>query len=469
MDFNQRYQDTETSVKLDFLLTLLTKNEGLRNQFIEYCKPVEIIRKGYEKNKDGEKLISEASIKFKNELESLDFDNMDWRRYVPRHSGYIEDYEAYEHFAEEHLDEIFGGWKHDILILINDGQVAEAVCHCLGMYDACLAAEIKGSENIFDDLTDTLLQYHEEMMGEVITTIATAVISVDQAYISVEGIFDHYLKVYTGMKNYLRYFELLFISLTESSETAGRILKKMSVAGIDDSFVPRLAVRLASFDEDPLIWREKAEEYMEQDLDVAKQLLDHYWTDDPVCFRLVGQKLFKEHPDELCNYFSELLFPMFDEGFYKEVLHYKTLRDREIDLYKVLRDYLTEEEKVKFAGEIRFDHIFKVRVLAQEQRYPEILALVRKEAFFIYDFTEMITPILNIYPAEVLDLIRIKCEDLLRNHKKRSGYKHIAEWLQLSLQIKGMEENARHLIHDLYNRKPALPALKEEMRKVGVV
>ncbi|MCK9220998.1 MAG: hypothetical protein M0P47_13255, partial [Bacteroidales bacterium] len=236
----------------------------------------------------------------------------------------------------------------------------------------------------------------------------------------------------------------------------------------DDSFVPRLAVRLASFDEDPLVWREKAEEYMELDLDVAKQLLDHYWTNDPVCFRLVGQKLFREHPSELCDYFSELLFPMFDEGFYKEVLRYKTLRDRDLDLYKVLRDHLTEEEKLQFSVEIIFDDVFKVKVLALEKRYPEILALTQKEALYTYYFTEMITPILNIYPAETFALIQTKCEDMLRNHKKRSGYKHIAEWLQLSLQIKGMEENAHHLINELYNRKPALPALKEEMRKAGV-
>ncbi len=468
MDFDQHFKKTETSVKLDFLYTLLTKNEGLKNQFIEYGKPVEEIRKRQEKDKSWEKMISEASLKFKNELESLDFDNMDWRRYVPRHSGYIEDYEAYEHFAEEHLNDIFGGWKHDILILINDGQLAEAVCHCLGMYDACLAAEIKDSENIFDDLTDTLLQDHEEMMHEVMTTIGTIVISDDQAYKSVEGVLDHYLKEYAGMKNYLRYFEPLFISLTETCETAGRILKKMTIAGIDDSFVPRLAVRLASFDEDPLIWREKAEEYMELDLDVAKQLLDHYWTDDPACFRLVGRKLFKEHPAELCDYFSELLFPMFDEGFYKEVIRYKTLRDRDLDLYEALRVFLTEDEKFIFADEIRYDHVFKVGVLALEKRYPEILALVRKEAFFTYDFTGMITPILNIYPAETLELIRVKCAEIIK-FKKRSAYKHVAEWLQLSLQIKGMEENARHLIHELYNRKPALPALKEEMRKVGVV
>jgi hypothetical protein len=30
-------------------------------------------------------------------------------------------------------------------------------------------------------------------------------------------------------------------------------------------------------------------------------------------------------------------------------------------------------------------------------------------------------------------------------------------------------ETSRQLIHELYNRKPALPALKKEMRQAGVI
>ncbi|MEI7983140.1 MAG: hypothetical protein WCI71_15930 [Bacteroidota bacterium] len=469
MDFDQLYEKTEISVKLEFLLSVLSKNEGLRNQFIEYCKPVEVIRKSQEKNKDWGKMISKVCMKFKNELESLDFDNMDWSLYVPRHTGYIEDYEAYEHFAEDNMDDIFGGWKHDILILVNDGQLVPAVCNCLGMYDACLTVEIKGANNIFDDLTDTLLLDHEEMMREVIKAITTAVISIDQAFNSVEAVLDHYLKVYPGMKNYLRYFEPLFISLVENGETASRILEKMTIAGIDDSLVPRLAVKLASFDEDPLIWREKAEEFIDADLEVAKQLLAHYWLDDPECFRLQGKRLFRLHPSELCDFFRERLFPKFDMEFFKEVLWFQTLRDKNPDQYQELREFLDEGEKQKFIGEITWDEVFKVKVLEMEKRYDEILHLVQKEVKQTWHFPELITPILNIFPAEAFELIKIKTAYTMENEKGRSSYKRISLWLQLALQIEGKEDDARHLIHALYNRKPALPALKDEMRKAGVV
>jgi len=467
-EVNKIFSEMPDEMKLDFLRKALEKNETLRSQFTLYYN--ELTRKPtHTLPFQPDQMIADTCAKLQNELELLDFNNMDWRKYVPRHSGYIEDYEAWEYFAEDHLNAIFEGWKTEILGDINHGLVAQAVCKCLGMHDACLNAEIPGSENIFDDLTETLLQDHQEIMIEAIDALEHTVKSGNLAMTGIEIILNHYQEKFPGIKNYLRYYESMLISLTETGETAAKVLSLFESKSIEGSVVPKLALKVASFDKDPLIWRETAEEYMELDLDVAKQLLDHYWTEDPVCFRLVGRKQFKEHPAELCDYFSELLFPLFDEGFYKEVFRYKSLRDRDLDLYKVLRDYLTEEEKFQFAGEILFDHVFKVGVLALEERYADILTLAQKEALHSYFFTEMITPILTIYPAEVMELIRIKCADILRYHKKRSAYKHVAEWLKLALQIKGMEDKARHLIHELYNRKPALPALKEEMRKAGVV
>lgn len=455
------------AVKLDFLRNALEKNEALRGQFTVLYnelnqKPTEALPV------NPEKVIADAAKKLKDELETLDFNNMDWREYVPRHSGYIEDYEAYQYFAEDHLDAIFNERKLEIVEEINNGQVVTAVYRLLGMYDACLNAVIPGGDDIFEDLTDTLLLDHQEIMTDSIDALGCTVKSEALAMKAIEAVLNHYLENYRGMKNYLKYFEPLLLSLTETAKTASEIQNLFETSAIDDSWAPKLAMKIASFDKDPLLWREKAEEYMELDLDVAKQLLDYYRTDDPTSFRLVGLRLFRKHPAALCDYFSELLLPEFDKEFYKEVLYYKTLRDGDIDSYNVLRDYLNEEEKTKFTDEIIFNDVYKVRVWAIEERYPEILKLVQKEALHTWYFTEMITPILNIYPAEVFALIRIKCEDIIKL-KKRSAYKHVAEWLKMALQIIGMEESARHLIHELYHRKPALPALKEEIREAGVV
>ena len=113
------YANTDEAIKLEFLHSILIKNDGLRNQFIEYCKPVKAIKMAVGDQVESEKIIIEQEKSFQNELECLDFENMDWREYVPRHGGYIEEYEAYEHFAEDQLTAVFGGWKEIILSFIN--------------------------------------------------------------------------------------------------------------------------------------------------------------------------------------------------------------------------------------------------------------------------------------------------------------------------------------------------------------
>ncbi|NQV01711.1 MAG: hypothetical protein HQ542_03625 [Bacteroidia bacterium] len=468
MDFKQFFDKTDNAVKLQFLKDALQKNDALRNQFTRYCESLHSNPKKKVQEKPL-KTISEACEKLNAELESLDFEDMDWRNYVPRHSGYIEDYEAYENFAEDQLNEILDAWKNNIGKCVNNGELELAVCQCLGSYDACWMSNIKGSADIFEDMTETLFQHHQEVITETVDAMDGAVKSEEQAILASEAILNHFLEKYQETSDFLRYFEPLLISLTETTYTAETVVKKLETSGIDESLAPRLAVKLASFDNDPLIWREKAEEFMEADLEVAKQLLDHYWTEDPECFRLVGKKLFGEHRRELCDFFSERLYPMFDEEFYKEVLRFKTLRDRDIDLYESLREYLNEEEKQRFIDDIDWDMGFRINILSIEKKFSEILRMAQKDVLHTWHFTELIIPILNIYPAEVMELIRIKCADTLTNHKKRSGYQRISEWLRLSLQINGMEEEARHLIHDLYNRRPALPALKDEMRKAGVI
>lgn len=453
---------------LEFLKKALDKQQPLRDQFIAFKNDLEK-KDSLPAAADPESIILMAFKEFKQTLESLDFDNMDWRKYIPRHNGYIEDYEAWENFADDHIDEIFRGWESIICEQIQQGELVEPICTCLGLYDATRVVQITGSENIFEDLTTHLLDHHQQMMNEVNVSLA-GIIGIDSQYRqTIDAVLGHFQKNFQNEPGFLKYMEPTLLLLTESAAIASYVSEQFKINGIDERIVPLLALKIASFDEDKLIWREKAEEYMDLDLKVAIQLLDHYWTDDPVCFKLVGQKLFREHQAELCNYFSELLFPMFDEPFYIEVLFYKTLRDHDIELYMILREYLSGEERDRFVEKITFDEEFKVRVLSIEKRYPEILQLVQKNALNTWHFTEMITPILNIYPSEVFGLIRLKCEDTLRNYKKRSGYSRIAKWLRLSLEINGKEDDARNLVNELYNRKPALPALKEEIRKAGVV
>ena len=466
---DQLYKDTEDSVKLEFLRLLLEKNEGLRNQFLEYCKPDGLIGESHEKQENTGEIISETCENLKDDLEALNFEDIDWEDYRPRHSGYIPEYEAIENIAEDQLNEIFDGWKDEILSLINNGQSLNAVCTMLGAYDACLDADIPGSGDVFGDITETLLQNHHLIMNDALMAIKATIISGDQAFQVAEVVLDHYQRNYSDTRDYLKYFEPFMITLVENGDVAERILATIQNTAIDEALLPGLVVKLYSFLENPGEWVKKAEQFLYDDLEVAKQLLDYYWQHDAVLFLVHGKKLFTLHPHQLCDFFRERLFPMFDLDFFKDVLLFHTLRDKKTALYEELREYLDDAEKQRFIDEIAYDEAFRVKVLEMEQRYQDILDLATKEVTHTWHFSEMITPLLNIYPAEVMNLIRVKTSHTIQYHKGRDSYQRVCEWLRLSLQIKGKEEEARHLIHELYNRRPALPALKDEMRRAGVV
>jgi len=469
MEFEQLFRDIEPSVKLDFLFSHLVKNEGLRNQFTEYC--LQTSSKGCSPldPKSVLKIIKEISEKFKSELEVLDFEDMDWSDYTPRHGSYIPEYEAAENLAEDQLSDIFNEWKETARNHIENGQILQATCILAGIYDACIIASIEGGDDIFGNLTDNLLQYHKQLMMEVTPEIETTVKSVDQCTWSVEAIFLNYRKRHDGMQDYLKHFEPLMISLTENGEIAERILSTLLNTAIDEVLMPGLVVKLYSFKSDPKDWVTKAEQFLYDDLDVAQKLLDYYWLHDPESFLQHGRKLFKLHSREFCDFFRERLFPLFNKEFFRDVLWFQTLRDRTTDLYEELREYLDDKDKQLFLEKIGYDDVFKVKVLEMEKQYGEILKLVQKEVQHTWNFPELITPILHIFPQEVFELIKVKTGYTIENEKGRHSYQRICLWLKLALQIKGKEVDTQNLIHSLYNRKPALPALKDEMRKAGVV
>lgn len=158
-----------------------------------------------------------------------------------------------------------------------------------------------------------------------------------------------------------------------------------------------------------------------------------------------------------------------DLDFFKKILWHRAYKERNIALYEKLRGYLDDGEKQLFIDSILTDVVFVVKILEMEKRFEDILVLARREAAHTWHFTELITPILNIYPQESFGLINLKNSQTFVLSKGRNAYKQICTYLKLAVQIAACETQTRQLIDQLYNRRPGLPALKDEMRKAGVV
>jgi hypothetical protein len=67
-------------------------------------------------------------------------------------------------------------------------------------------------------------------------------------------------------------------------------------------------------------------------------------------------------------------------------------------------------------------------------------------------------------------MIDAQIRNLMNGEKRGRGtYQKIAEWLVYSKGIEGQGNRVNMLVKELYGHKPNLPALKDELRKAGLV
>lgn len=79
-------------------------------------------------------------------------------------------------------------------------------------------------------------------------------------------------------------------------------------------------------------------------------------------------------------------------------------------------------------------------------------------------------PIINIYPDQVLKIISTRTEHFLQVNTGRNYYREVAQWLRLLKQIKDDDVNkkSKDFINRLMDKYKNRPALKDEIRKVGL-
>ncbi len=113
------------------------------------------------------------------------------------------------------------------------------------------------------------------------------------------------------------------------------------------------------------------------------------------------------------------------------------------------------------------ENIYEYNIFINESN--GISSFVKKIAIHTWHFEEIITPILNIFPHESFKIIQLKIIQTIENKKGGLWYQRICRWFHLAKRILNREDETRNLIHEVYNHQPALPALKDEIRKAELV
>ncbi len=466
MNFINTYESATNKLKLDFLDGIIGKNPRLQEAFIHFVstsqQPVENSYESFSKMAD------QTLGLYKTHFEDVDLENPDWENYKPPHSGYMEEWEAYQAAGEQEFDQIFNEFKYKALDTIIQQKPDELTAALVGLYEATQDAEVSDEYESFHDVNEYLLSEHKRIMNEIIEKLRLSAISSPAILNATELFFSYCDQVYPENEHFPGYFEDFLMTLADKSDASEKILSVLDRSTVERKALPRLVLLLNQKSGNSSEWLQSARQYYHHNNEVAAQLLKHYFENNTSEFLKLAYELFEKEPRYWAYQLRDLVSVELDTNLFVNVF-YRLVTDKEsIEDYLELRPHLTTERLEGLLTEIAGNKPFKVKVLAAEKRYEEIKTIVQLHPGD-WHYPELISPILAIYPEFCFNHIKQKVLETIENQRGRSTYQRIAEWLQMARAIPGHKEQTRLLALGLYNHKPALPALKDELRKGGLL
>jgi hypothetical protein len=467
MQFEQLYNNSDDNLKLKFLNAIIRKNSTLQNEFVNFIQSEKNVREVVPTSSFME-ILTSTKKKYKDDFEMVDTENPDWENYHAPRSGYIEDWEAYQYASEQEFEEIFEAFSSEALNKIIGQKPDELIAMLIGLYEATQDAEIEDEVSSFEDINEYLLSEFQATMDSIIEKLNLSALSERTIVAAIEKFVEYCDAEYQGNPHFVGYFEHLLIALAEKSTDPNQILSIIDKSTIERPAVPELVLLLNKLAGNTSEWLYSAKQFYLTNTEVAKQLLQYYFDADKDSFVQTADELFKSDKRVWAKFLKDYVSFDLDNELYINVFCQLTVDEKEISHYKKIREYLSEADLNNLLEEVDWDKAFVVSILEVEKLYENIREIVQKNQDN-WHYIELISPILTVYPEFCFQNIKNKTINTIENQRGRNVYERIARWLKLTEKIPGFEIEKRELIMQLYNQKPNLPALKDELRKAGLM
>lgn len=467
MDFEKTYENTPEHFKLKYLYALLQHNDKLKNEFLAF-----VASHDPQNHKPSyESFVSKVSATqkiYQAHFESVDIENPDWDSYTPSYSGYIEEWEQYREASEQDFQQYFQLFLSNVMDTITAQRPDELLAMLVGLYKAAMDADVPDEVGSFESVNDYLLSELIEIIGTISKEIRLAALVDNKVNSSFELFFHYCNEVYPEHPHFANHFEPVLIALAEKTENLGQLLDIMTQAGIEQAALPEFTLLLYRTLGNTKSWLKAAQQLYNSSEVVARELLQYYFENDKPAFVLLSHELLTVKTNDWAAFLEPYVSPQLDESLFVKVFSRLTIAKQNIQHYQKLKPYLNEETYQHIIQQLRWNKVFLVKLLEDDKRYADIKALVEKESDR-WNFAELIAPIVSVYPDFCFAKIKAMVVNTLDNERGRSTYERIAKWLSLARLIPNHEADAIHLINITYAHKPNLPALKDEMRKAGLV
>lgn len=472
-DFKSSYSKISSKKKLAFLKQLLDRDNDLKQQFFAFTED------------DTEKLdtivgekLEDVKKEIHSQLSNLDFDNLryDYGDYGYRDSWDVE-YEAALEVIKKELDPYIS----KSTTYIKKGNLLDAIRIALGLYEGSQNLPDLDNENyVFDG------EYNNEvrvMVNEYIRDISNlinTIIKSDKAIEEVLTLIFDKISVCsnqnTATKKVITYniedFELLFQSLIINENVANFLHKKLQENKLESLASAYILLNIANVTGNEKLGIQTAETYAGSDAKIARTLLEKYHSKKQISnFNRIAELAFTNWADDFDKYLVDHLDKEEQEELFVKALQNYVSNKQNIKHYRFLKTYLSKEETLAFVDKFKdtYHRVFYVQLLEIEKRYQEILNCVKKNRGS-NELEKLIASILNVYPNECFDIIVEVNNKAMSGYKRdRSTYQEMVKTLKLLKQITAKNQEVATFLEGLYNHKPNLPALKDEMRKAKLI
>ena len=460
MNFKEIYKTTKTDIKLNFLIQLLEKDTSLQEQFIAFVKEGDLDKiAGVDIDKLRDKIWQKISY-------------IDTEEIVEGSCSYYDYYEDDGEMGYEILEDLFKPYLQQSLDYLDKGNYLDAFRVMLAIYEVqTLETPDVEDENYFV-FGDDIESYIETAISNCFTdfnqSLANKVISTT----TVESLLTLFFERYLANEEYRFYhFDQFFKVLIDKKSKAQYLLNIMNEHKIYSYVSAAILLHIAEILEDESLFLKVANEFYSTNSEIAIKLLQKYKAlnqDDE--FARVAKTLLEKDNHYL---YTLLIIENINKEAYPK-LYIKALKlyisyEHSIKYYKLLREYLDASERLVFIQKFKnsYRNLFYIQLLALEEQYPMILEFVQ-EYENSYELKEMLEPIVLVYPDKVFDIIIKHCDKLI-NERGRGNYNIAAQLLSLLSKTPSKNEALTNYVQKVYNHRPSLPALRDELRKAGLI
>lgn len=466
--YKQILEKLRDEQKIEFLEKIIQNSEQLQSQLVAYftndISDTESTPLKFDEH------IKNSTKEYLEVLEEIDLEEFDYDR-RSYHDRYYDQWEIEQEEAEEEFRDVFDNFELELTDVLLQGDIKTFMADFTALLIACHEADIDDPYECLGDANDYLYDCLSGISNELENLICRTIFNVNSVSETVKSVMDFFLSGERSELPTTLHDKLMGKLLKENQESSRFVSEYFTLNPASQKQFP-LTYLAALNHAMPSAWIKESEKLAPENADIAQELLISQAENDRASFCINAKKLFPLFQYQLVDQLSSLIDFDVEKDLAKDVLSFKVTQQRSLDDYKKLSVLFgSDTEKQNFINQLKsgYDSRFYIAVLEWEGWYDQILIYAKNAGHFLSDYNYILYPILTKYPDECYKLAVLKVESELVNNMGRDIYERAASLLRIISTVPDLKENVIAVSRELTTKYSRRTALKDELKKAGLI